>query len=349
MSSSTRVSLCDLFISRPGFVSSFTLVSDAMPNCPKCFLAVKRDKKSLNCALCNNFYHCDCVAMSAKDVQVLEELQQTWNCGSCLTNQRTARGENTPLKPPAIAAPSDPSAAMLTEILERMKSMQSEQCELKKLVSQTQVTLSEHVTTLAQMNESVSQLSNELKSAVSETATLKKLVTDLEARVNRAEQDALKNSVEIVGVPVEDGAEVDSLVCKIGQAMGLELSVEDIDHAYPVNTRRGSQDTGDVRPPIISVRFLRSRTAETFIRARRAKGKMCLSHIGISGHSANSPIYINESLTPANRKLYGAAKSLKRAGKLKFLWVRGGRIFARIAEGGERLTISNNGDLDSLI
>jgi hypothetical protein len=287
--------------------------------------------------------------MSAKDVQVLEDFQQFWNCGSCLTNQRVSRGENSQLKPPAVAAPSDPSAAILAEILDRMKSMQSEQRELKKLVSQTQVTLSEHVTILANMNESVAQLSKELKSAVSETASLKKLVSDLEARVNRAEQDTLKNSVEIVGVPVEDGANVDLLVCKIGQAMGLELAVEDIDHAFPVNTRRGSHDTGDVRPPIISVRFVRSCTAETFIRARRTKGKMCLSHIGISGHSANFPIYINESLTPANRMLYAAAKSPKREGKLKFVWVCGGRIFARIAEGREWLTISNNEDLDSVM
>ncbi|XP_046402958.1 uncharacterized protein LOC124168734 [Ischnura elegans] len=283
--------------------------------------------------------------MSAEDVQVLEELQQSWICGSCLASQRSVRGENTPLKPPAV--PSDPSAAMLSEILERMKTMQSEQSELKKLVSQTQVTLGEHVSILTNMSESVSRLSIELKSAVSETATLKKLVCDLEARVNRVEQDSLKNSVEILGVPVEDGANVETLVCKIGQAMGLELTVEDIDHAYPINTRRGSQNTGEARP-IIFVRFLRSHTAEAFIRARRAKGKMCLSHIGMSGHSARSPIYINESLTPAHRKLYAAARSLKREGKFKFLWVRGGRIFARIAEGGERLTISNNGDLDSL-
>ncbi|KAH7970569.1 hypothetical protein HPB49_010641 [Dermacentor silvarum] len=65
--------------------------------------------------------------------------------------------------------------------------------------------------------------------------------------------------------------------------------------------------------------------------------------IGCPSESAN--VYVNDHLTPENKRLFAQALSLKKEKHWKFLWVDNGRIKARKSEDSRVHVITNMQDL----
>jgi hypothetical protein len=62
----------------------------------------------------------------------------------------------------------------------------------------------------------------------------------------------------------------------------------------------------------------------------------------------NNSIYINESLTPTNRKLHAEVRKFKQENNYKYVWVKGGNIYLRKADGNQRHHIRSIKDLAGL-
>ncbi|KAG8271835.1 hypothetical protein J6590_054665 [Homalodisca vitripennis] len=60
------------------------------------------------------------------------------------------------------------------------------------------------------------------------------------------------------------------------------------------------------------------------------------------------PIYINESLSPGRRRLLNAAREKKSEKHYTYLWIRGGKILMRKAEGEPVKVVTSLADLDKL-
>ena len=60
-------------------------------------------------------------------------------------------------------------------------------------------------------------------------------------------------------------------------------------------------------------------------------------------------IFINEHLSPLNRRLFAAASAKKRELNYKFLWTRRGTILMRKSEQSEIIKIENQATLDGLL
>jgi hypothetical protein len=88
----------------------------------------------------------------------------------------------------------------------------------------------------------------------------------------------------------------------------------------------------------------------SLLNARRSKRHFTLRDIGDIGQGDDESrnVYINESLTPFNRKLYAKARNLKSEKKVKYLWVRDGNIYVRKTDGSDRITIRNEVTLKEL-
>lgn len=55
---------------------------------------------------------------------------------------------------------------------------------------------------------------------------------------------------------------------------------------------------------------------------------------------------MNESLSPAKRRLLAAARQARNDNKFKYVWVRGGRVFVRKDEGQRAVVVNNANDLN---
>lgn len=63
----------------------------------------------------------------------------------------------------------------------------------------------------------------------------------------------------------------------------------------------------------------------------------------------NQFIYINDCLTPYNRKLLWMAKTKAKEANWKYVWTRNGTIFARKSENTLATLIKNSADIELLI
>lgn len=245
--------------------------------------------------------------------------------------------------------PSDSASGMLEEVLIAVREIREEQIAIRNSISTWQDKFSDYTKSLEVLHSSLAQINASLSHLTSENTNLKKNLGDLEQQLNRVEQDRLRNTIEIRGIPVSNEENVEQLVCKVGLGLGLKVDNKDIDFCYRLKPRASPLSSSQSpKPTPIIVRFVRSGTANAFIQAKRNKPNLTLGDINTDAGPSHARLYINESLTPLNRKMYAAAKNLKSEGKIKYLWVRNGRVYTRVRDGGERILISKEEDLSNI-
>ncbi|XP_046671348.1 uncharacterized protein LOC124361342 [Homalodisca vitripennis] len=155
-------------------------------------------------------------------------------------------------------------------------------------------------------------------------------------RVEDMEQYSRCNCLEIQGIPVTPAEDVLGIVKEVGKALDVQISDAMVDACH----RLGRQ-TGD-NPPGIIVKFVRRFDKEALLKKRRVKRTLSTRHIG---RSDDRPIYVNESLSPARRRLYAMARRVQKEKDFKFLWVRNGKIFLRKEENSPIKVITSQDDL----
>ena len=315
--------------------------------CAKCRSSFKKAQPPVLCELCKCSYHQQCASLSEDDVHALKELQSSWTCPTCVNSARALRDDSTPVRPKsAVSTKEDLNKVeghILAELLARMKQLQADNCDLKTTIAAWKVSLDDHAKLIEKVNVSISNLGDRLDAVCSENKRVNERLTKLEQYVNETEQKSLKNVIEIHGIPKCDG-EVEEVVCKVTRALGIDISVMDIDYCFQPKSRANN---GVIKPAPVIARFMRSSVADRIVSARRVKRYFTTKDIDMN-EVPNQPIFVNESLTQTNRNLYAKAKNLKRSGKLKYLWVRGGKIFVRKTDGSERIVIRSDDDIDNL-
>lgn len=168
-------------------------------------------------------------------------------------------------------------------------------------------------------------------------AALETRVEQLETRTTSAEQYSRNTNVEIQGVTQQDGESVHDIVAQIGLAVNEPVSTSDIESCHRVPNRRGDKAN-------IVVQFRSRAKRDTFL--KKAK-KMRLTN-NDAGHESEVPIYVNEHLCPALKKLLGMAIKKKYECKWKSVWSFNGKIFAKQVEDGPVVAIKTERDLDKI-
>ena len=142
---------------------------------------------------------------------------------------------------------------------------------------------------------------------------------------NTLEQYSRRDCVELRGIPIVEGnvrEDTNNIVVKVSEAMGLNVSNEDISvsHRLPVSRLEPIQRRTRSRPgthntcPII-VKFVRRDVRERFYSARKNLRDKTARDFGY--HNDNK-IYIVESLTQKNREVLKECIKAKNVLQFKF-------------------------------
>ena len=124
------------------------------------------------------------------------------------------------------------------------------------------------------------------------------------------------------------------IVQAIGNKIGCPITASDVDTAHRVPAKNGTN---------IIARFCsRDKKAEFTSMARKAR--LTTMAIGLS-QSADSPLYVNDHLTPDRKRLFAQALALKRERAWKHLWTDNCTIKARKADDSRVHRISCVDDL----
>lgn len=150
------------------------------------------------------------------------------------------------------------------------------------------------------------------KALKNENETLKKKVADLE-------QYTRMNNVEIKGVPSSQGEDCVAIVQSIGNKIDCPVSGTDLDVVHRVPAKSGQQN-------IVACFYSREQKNEFVRKARKAR--LNTRALGFSGEGTHA-VFVNDHLSPDNKKLFAKALVLKKEKQWAFLWTDNCQIKAR--------------------
>jgi hypothetical protein len=188
-------------------------------------------------------------------------------------------------------------------------------------------------------NETIIQQQQAIENLSSENRVLKKSVAELQVRLDDLEQYGRRNTVEVHGLPEEEGENCIKKIIDVGTALNVKIDASNIDACHRLRRAADRTSSG------IIVRFVNRSVADQLMDARRTK-RLSTRHLGLP---TDQPIYVNQSLSPARRILFARTRAAFRENKLKAAWVdRSGRIKVRKDDGGSVIVIASEEDLRKL-
>jgi hypothetical protein len=199
--------------------------------------------------------------------------------------------------------------------------------DFTKIVSNQGVKIAECEKELLRMNNEVIKLSSELKKSKQE--------------VNELEQYSHRNNLIIYGIPEDKGENIQHVLRRLANALQFaEWSPSLVDAVH----RMGKSNQSQPRPIII--KFVSRLVKEEFWIKRKVKRNLKATDLGFS--SENS-IYINESLTHANRELLRMTRVAARQKGYTQVWTSNCSIFVRREKGSQLIKITSTNDIDLLL
>jgi len=319
--------------------------------CPKCKHKVSTKGVEPTCFLCKGIFHgTKCLGMKPEDVEYIITNKTVWRCPQCeLTDKAQMKGDETPISPLV--------RRDINKQLAQQKSPNDWSDSIKLLCEKMDGLLKKNdeiVKSIEFCHESIKELNEKMTNYCSRVHCLEERMEELERKsgkvlsefaehqihLNRVEQDTKLNTLEIGNVPSMPNETPQKIVIDIGLALGVKLDESDISNVYRQVRRTGSESTGT--PPRIIVSFTRRVVTEEFQQARRVKRNLNTSHIG---WKESHPIYINPYLTSYYGGLYAKARKLRKEGRVKFAWIRGGKVMVRKEEGSPAIVVEREQDL----
>lgn len=182
-------------------------------------------------------------------------------------------------------------------------------------------------------NEELAVTMNSISDIRTEHETLK-------SKIDELEQYSRSSNIEVVGMPETPQEDLDTVLSVIGKKLGLTITPDLIDAVHRVPTKSTTQ------PKPIIVRFRTRKTKEAMINQAR-KTKLQAKDLGQG--LPDTPVYINEHLTPERKQIIYLAGQKKRDLSYKYLWTRGGNIYIKKDDNSHPIKINSRKDLGKIV
>lgn len=251
--------------------------------------------------------------MNSDSIEYMKSNGIAFDCEDCTKKLKQKRDDGTPVKP--IPQTQGIHINKITT-----------DSDINIIVSKLDDVLKNQITT----NNTLTTLSNRILELEKTLKEKESIIQTLEFKINVLEQNERACFIEINGVKKENDENVETLVNDIASKIDIDLNLFDIENAY----RKPSRQKSDT--PQIVAEFSSKRKRDEFLKKR---GK-----IEYNG----SRIFINESLTAYNRKLFWETRTKAKELGYRYTWTSNGRIFCKKDELAKKIQVRNNDDLHFL-
>ena len=204
--------------------------------------------------------------------------------------------------------------------------------ELTNLVSGYKTEVEENSREIVGMKVNLELIKND-------NATLKKDCNNMSARLNNLEQRSRNKNLEVIGLREPNELETDTtLTLKfLNNEMKAEVNTDDIDVCHQVPSKR----TDGKRIIIVAMKH----------RKKRDDILKCKQNLRIYNEHLDPShrVYVNEQLSPENKKLFANCAKKKFQLGFKFLWTKNGVCFLKKDELSHRyFRITNEDELSKI-
>lgn len=317
------------------------------------------------CSVCGKFVSATDSAKCTKCTGVMHRSCATgfdpckassWRCQPC-KDKGSRKSPTNSLDTASDGLSQDVSVeeSVATSLAQEIRLLRREMASVRQEMSSFRLELANVSSSMTEFNKrvdaveermtAVEQLVNQRQTSPGETC-LMDTITQLKAELNEREQDDLLNDIEISGLPEKTGENPVHLTTLVAKKIGIDISVSDIVSAERRGPRRTEAKDGDQqRPRLIRVRLARRSLRDDMLRAARTRRGADTSGI-LDGEARR--IFINEYLTRTNRLLFYKAREEGRRHNWRYVWTRGGRIYARQDSGSDVNRIRTDADISRI-
>lgn len=312
-------------------------------SCGNCVVGLKANTEYPKCSVCSLVLCYKCASM--KETTWATTTKAEWKCPltcnkraqlEALKAAKEAKEAAEGVKTSASLSSTQPSfsgSAITpppgvpmdnTQLTLLLKSLQSEVIDMKTSMDFMSSKYDEYV-------QKVQDLSVSLKSKDEEIATLKTALhtvtqnnVKLTQNLNDFEQYHRRHNVEIHGVQEFEGENLLTVLNTFAAKAELDpISERDIQAVHRLPTRN------KVKAKPIIVQFVNKQTRNTWLTARRKKTAKQIRSQDLVGGRNQETIYVNENLTPANRRLLWQARKAGKKSGYDHIWSYEGKVYLR--------------------
>ncbi|KAF6209329.1 hypothetical protein GE061_009105 [Apolygus lucorum] len=264
------------------------------------------------------------------------DAKSKWECDRC----KNFDGEDGNADEDSSSSEEDEGVQVSGDLKTLIKTVNEINMKVSK-ISAIEEQLVEMNTSMEFMNEKYETFIVEIKTLTEKVSLLeaqniaqKNVISDLQIKVDRLEQDSRKTNIEIYGVPESVGENCYEVVKSVSGIAGKEVNPKS---AF----RLGPKVQGKARMILADL----GSEADREMITKSAKGCSALRASALSSAWPDSRIYVNENLTSYRKGLLRNAKEIAKSKGAKFVWSRDFKIFVRMEENAKVIVINNETDL----
>lgn len=331
-----------------------------MAVCNVCNSKVDRSEEhKMECSVCRKLFHSACVNMKPGDLAYFKKEKINWKCLGCLKARQTSSSTNSPpITPTHISKVNTISASASSALnshqqgLEYIKNIDfseggNNNDKLDVILNNLNCLAKSIDDTKAFLFSKFKELEENLRVKITvlsdENEVLKSQVFNLTSRVERFEQSALNDCVDIVGIPYNKDLNQlrQSVLNILRDTMKTDITDNNIITCYQKKIQSENKINN-----IVCLKFDSRNSKSAVMKAKQNLKNKSVTFINEKEEETHSKVFINHSLTQNKRYLLKCATKCKTECNVKYLWIRNGNIFMRKLDGSDIKVINNTTDLD---
>lgn len=291
--------------------------------CVQCEEDVDDKIEIITCKGCKKPAHIDCAKKPSRAGRPAKFNKLTWFCKICFKDNKT-QGEQS--SDASDNGEDENVKNILLRFEKKIDDLVDKTKEISDIKKSCEFLSNSYDVFLKKQEEQdakINSLTHQVEFLTKDSKQKDGIINELQSRVNEVEQGRLALNVEISGVEQKPCENMMEIVKNIAGKLGIEETLNSVAEVYRANTvRRGMQGM----PPSLIVRFTSLRPRVCWI--QKDNNKILTVNDALKDGST-SKVYMNEQLTPYNKKLLWMTKQRARVKGYEFAWTKNGKIFAR--------------------
>ncbi|CAG9115490.1 unnamed protein product [Plutella xylostella] len=266
------------------------------------------------------------------------------------SNINVTRGGQKPTKAKAATNKSDSDTSGSVAMTNTKVATNKSDSDISSVVEEIRLLRQEILDMKSIFSKKLEEYEKVIATQSTEILDLKAAVSILQENARNTEQRALKNEIEVIGVPETENEGLQHLAILVSKKMGVDLSESDIDTVFRAGPRRSTLSSNlpatiNYPRPLV-VKLVRHAKRNEIIKASKIRKN--LNSEGIA-QGPVAKMYVNERLTKENRLLFREARTRAHNYNFRYCWTRDGSIYIKKADGRPAIHIKSQEDLDQHI
>lgn len=200
---------------------------------------------------------------------------------------------------------------------------------------------------LDKITNTLVSLSTQVSELCEKNKEKEKQMQVMDNRINSLEQQLINKNIEIKNITTEN-ISPNEVVKKIAASVNLEINESDISNSYYLKKSEKVvvEFTSLIKKRELLNKIKRHRVDSTIINTDESYNNESQQNENGNNNMRSKYIYINDQLTPHNRRLLWLAKTKAKEANWKFVWVKNGNILAKKNEISHPILVHNAADIE---